>query len=100
MNAKEIERKLTEIWQVVEGDKDSNQTMSVKLENERMAHKLEQVNLHTNTKGNIKKWVLVSLFSHDKKIIHRIIQYRLELHKEMPDIQAGFKNTLLLRCIG
>ena len=73
--------------------------MSENLQNSAVAPGLEKVSFHFNPKrGNAKEWSnygTVSLVSHVKKAMLKILQARLQqyVNWELLDIQAGFQRS-------
>ena len=71
--------------------------MPANLENSAVATGLEKVSFHFNhNKGNAKEcsnYHKISLISHASKVIHIILQARLQqyVNHELPDVQAGFQ---------
>ena len=70
---------------------------AVILENSAVATGLEKVSFHSNSKkGNAKvfsNYHTISLISHARKVILKILQTRLQqyVNWELPDVQAGFR---------
>ena len=72
--------------------------MSANLENSAVATGLEKVIFHSSPKeGNTKEcsnYHTIALISHATKVMLEILQARLQqyLHRELPDVQTGFRN--------
>ena len=70
--------------------------MPANLENSAMATGLENINFHSNRKGNAtecSEYCTIALISHTSKVMLKILQARLQqfVNCELPDIQAGFR---------
>ena len=71
--------------------------MPANLENSAVATGLEKVSFHSNLKeGNAKEgpnYRTVTLISHTRKLMLKILQGRLQqyMNRELPDVQAGFR---------
>ena len=71
--------------------------MPANLENSAVATGLEKVSFHSNLKeGNAKEgsnYRTVTLISHTRKLMLKILQGRLQqyVNGELPDVQAGFR---------
>ena len=71
--------------------------MPANLENSAVATGLEKVSFHSNLKeGNAKEgsnYRTVTLISHTRKLMLKILQARLKqyVNHELPDVQAGFR---------
>ena len=73
--------------------------MPANLENSAVATGLEKVSFHSipfPKKGNPKEcsnYHTVALISHSNKVMHKILQARLQqyMNCELPDVQAGFR---------
>ena len=66
--------------------------MRANLENSAVATGLEKVFLIPK-KGNAKKMLKlphIALISHASKIMFKILQVRLQVNLELPDVQSGF----------
>ena len=67
------------------------------LENSAVATGLEKVSFHSNPKERqcqrILKYRTIALISHTSKVMHKILQARLQqyMNHELPDFQAGFR---------
>ena len=71
--------------------------MPANLENSAVATGLEKVSFHSNPKGNAKEcsnYCTIALISHTSKVMLKILQARLQqyVNRELPDVQAGFRN--------
>ena len=70
--------------------------MSTNLENSAVATGLENVNFHSNPRGNAKEcsnYHTVALISHARKVMLKILQVKLQkfMNGELPDVQAVFR---------
>ena len=70
--------------------------MPANLENSAMATGLENVNFHSDRKGNAKEcseYCTIALISHTSKVMLKILQARLQqyVNRQLPDVQAGFR---------
>ena len=70
--------------------------MSTNLENSAVATGLENVDFHSNPKGNAKEcsnYHTVALISHARKAMLKILQVKLQkfMNGELPDVQAVFR---------
>ena len=69
--------------------------MSANLENSAVATRLEKVSFHSNTKkGSTKEFSnyhTIILTSHASEVMLKILQTRLYVNNELPDVQAGFR---------
>ena len=71
--------------------------MPANLENSAVATGLEKVSFHSNPKERqcqrISNYHTIALISHASKVMLKILQARLQqyMNRELPDIQAGFK---------
>ena len=71
--------------------------MPANLENSAVATGLEKGSFHSNLKeGNAKEgpnYRTVTLISHTRKLMLKILQGRLQqyMNRELPDVQAGFR---------
>ena len=70
--------------------------MPANLENSAVAIGLEKVSFHPiPKKGNAKEWsnyLTIAFISHASKVIFKILQARLQMNCELPDVQTGFRN--------
>ena len=71
--------------------------MPANLENSAVATGLEKFSFHSNPKERqcqrISNYHTIALISHASKVMLKILQARLQqyMNRELPDIQAGFK---------
>ena len=67
--------------------------MPANLENSAVATELEKVSYHSNPK-ECSNYCTIALISHASKVMLKILQARLQqyMNRELPDIQAGFRN--------
>ena len=78
--------------------------MPAHLENSALATGLEKVSFHFNPKERqsqrMFKLPQTALISHTSKVMLKILQARLQkyINRELPDVQAGFRNGRGTRC--
>ena len=69
--------------------------MPANLENSAVATGLEKVSFHSSPKERqcqrMFKYRKIALISHASKVMLKILQARLQLNWELPDVQAGFR---------
>ena len=73
--------------------------MPANLENSAVATGLVKVSFHSNPKERQCQRMLIALISHTSKVMHKILQTRLQqyVNRELPDVQAGFRKDRRIR---